>query len=277
MRAEGASYEERMEALEKVEYPKPMREFIYETFNAFAKYHPWVEGENIRPKTIAREIYEKCMSFSDYVNDLGVARSEGVLLRYLSQAYKTSAQSVPESYWTIEFEEMQSFLRTAIERTDSSLLDEWEQMMSGDAHFIPRPRRELEQPATRPHDIAADFKKFSARIRGELYMLQRSLAIGNYEQAEEEIRQDAEDPWTKERFSTAMAPYFEQYKDIDLTPRARTVDRTIVREVGKRRWEVTQKIVDPEGDEDWAIFGEIDLTLPVAEDAPLVAVRRIGT
>ena len=276
MRAEGADYEERMAALEKVEHPKPLREHIYETFNAFARFHPWVEGENIKPKSVAREMFEKCMSFNDYVQDLGIARSEGVLLRYLSQAYKAAAQSVPESYWTAEFEDILSFLLTAIERTDTSLLDEWERMMSGDEDFVPRRRVEAETTPTRVPDLAADFKKLSQRIRGELYMLQRSLAVKNFDQAETEVRQNPDEPWTRERFAEAMAPYFEQYSSIDLTPRARTMDRTFIHEVGKRQWEITQKIVDPEGDEDWAIFGSVDLTEPVAEDAPLVQIRRIG-
>jgi superfamily II RNA helicase len=277
MRSQGASYEERMEALEKVEHPKPLRDFIYDTFNAFATYHPWVEGENIRPKTVAREIYEKCMSFSDYVSDLGIARSEGVLLRYLSQAYKTASQSVPESFWTEEFEDILNFLLTAIERTDTSLLDEWEKMMSGDADFIPRKRHDANEDKPRLPDLAKDLKKLSARVRGELHMLQRSLATKNFEQAESEVRQNESDLWTKERFAEAMAPYFEQYRTIDLTPAARTNDRTIIREVDKRIFEVVQKIVDPNRDEDFAIFGYVDLTEPIAEDAPLVTIRRIGT
>jgi superfamily II RNA helicase len=277
MKAKGASYEERMEALEKVEHPKPLRDFIYETFNAFSKYHPWVGGENIKPKSVARDMYEKCMSFPDYVTDLGLARSEGVLLRYLSQVYKTVVQTVPETYWTEELEDIKSFLLTAVERTDSSLLDEWEQMMSGERNFVPRRRSDPEPDKTRTVDIAADFKKLSARIRGELYMLQRSLSVRNFERAENEVRQDTDDPWTKERFAEALAPYFELYDGIDLTPRARTADRTFIRETGKRQWEVTQKIADPNGDEDWAIFGFVDLTETGAEDAPLVTLRRIGT
>jgi hypothetical protein len=217
------------------------------------------------------------MSFSDYVSDLGIARSEGVLLRYLSQAYKTASQSVPESFWTEEFEDILNFLLTAIERTDTSLLDEWEKMMSGDADFIPRKRHDANEDKPRLPDLAKDLKKLSARVRGELHMLQRSLATKNFEQAESEVRQNESDLWTKERFAEAMAPYFEQYRTIDLTPAARTNDRTIIREVDKRIFEVVQKIVDPNRDEDFAIFGYVDLTEPIAEDAPLVTIRRIGT
>jgi hypothetical protein len=86
-----------MAKLEEVEHPKPLREFLYETFNAFAAAHPWVEQENVRPKSIAREMFERYLSFSDYVREYGLERSEGLLLRHLMQAWKVLAQTVPDS------------------------------------------------------------------------------------------------------------------------------------------------------------------------------------
>ncbi|MCU0665450.1 MAG: DUF3516 domain-containing protein, partial [Myxococcota bacterium] len=94
LKAEGVEYEERMAALEKVVHPRPKAEVIYEAFNAFAVHHPWVGTDNIKPKAVARELYELCYGFGDYVRHLGIARSEGVLLRYLSQSYKTLVQNV---------------------------------------------------------------------------------------------------------------------------------------------------------------------------------------
>ena len=86
-----------MEELEKLEYPKPNREFIYSTFNAFADRHPWVGQENIRPKSIAREMFEKFRSFADYIKDYELQRAEGVLLRHLTSVYKVLAQTVPDA------------------------------------------------------------------------------------------------------------------------------------------------------------------------------------
>src|SRR5947209_19617211 len=97
MRAAGVQYEERMEKLEQVEHPKPRREFLYDTFNAFAAAHPWVDQENVRPKSIAREMYERYLSFADYVREYGLQRSEGLLLRHLSQVWKVLSQTVPET------------------------------------------------------------------------------------------------------------------------------------------------------------------------------------
>ena len=84
LKAEGMEYDQRMEELEKLEYPKPQREFVYETFNAFADRHPWVGQENIRPKSIAREMFENFRSFDEYVRDYDLQRVEGLLLRHLS-------------------------------------------------------------------------------------------------------------------------------------------------------------------------------------------------
>jgi hypothetical protein len=101
LKSEGVEYDERIEQLKQVTYPKPMEEQIYSAFNAFRGSHPWLEAEAIRPKSVARDMYEDFCSFNHYVADLGLSRSEGVLLRYLSNAYKVLVQSVPESLRTM--------------------------------------------------------------------------------------------------------------------------------------------------------------------------------
>ena len=97
MKARGLEYQERMDELEKLEYPKPNRDFIYSTFNAFANKHPWVGQENIRPKSIAREMFEQFRSFGDYIRDYELQRSEGLLLRHLNSVFKVLAQTVPDA------------------------------------------------------------------------------------------------------------------------------------------------------------------------------------
>src|SRR5207253_10609645 len=88
LRAAGVSYEERMEKLDEIEHPKPLREFLYDSFNAFAAAHPWVDQENVRPKSIAREMYERYLSFAEYIREYGLQRSEGHSLQQLSQVRK---------------------------------------------------------------------------------------------------------------------------------------------------------------------------------------------
>src|SRR6266404_3694851 len=136
MKMEGLDYDERMEELEKLEYPKPNREFVYSTFNAFADKHPWVGEENIRPKSIAREMFESFRSFSDYIRDYELQRSEGLLLRHLSRVHKVLIQTVPDSAKNDAVREMEDYLGTLVRQVDSSLLDEWEKMR--DPNYLPR-------------------------------------------------------------------------------------------------------------------------------------------
>src|SRR5690606_16064036 len=118
LKAADVPYEERMEKLEEVEYPKPRREFIYETFNAWAARHPWIGQENVRPKSIAREMYERYLSFSDYIREYGLERSEGLLLRHLSQVWKVLSQTVPEGAKTEPVVEMEEYFRELIRGVD---------------------------------------------------------------------------------------------------------------------------------------------------------------
>ena len=132
MKADGIEYEQRMEELDKLEYPKPLRDFVYETFNAFADKHPWVGEENIRPKSIAREMFEQFRSFAEYVLDYELQRSEGLLLRHLNRVYKVLSQTVPDGLKTPEVVEVELYLRTLLSQVDSSLEDEWERMRDPD-------------------------------------------------------------------------------------------------------------------------------------------------
>ena len=128
LKAQGVPYEERTERLAAVEHPKPLREFLYGAFDIFRQHHPWVEGDNVRPKSIAREMHERAMNFGEYVNHYGLKRSEGLLLRYLSDAYRALVQNVPAERRTPPLDELTDWLGTLVRGVDSSLLDEWERL-----------------------------------------------------------------------------------------------------------------------------------------------------
>ena len=128
LKAQGVPYEERMERLAAVEHPKPLREFLYGSFDIFRQHHPWVEGENVRPKSVARELHEQAMNFGEYVNHYGLKRSEGLLLRYLSDAYRALVQNVPADRRTPALDELTDWLGALVRGVDSSLLDEWERL-----------------------------------------------------------------------------------------------------------------------------------------------------
>src|SRR5690606_4960895 len=116
LKAEGVPYEERMEAVEDITWPKPRGEWIYATYNAFAETNPWLATAPIRPESIARELVHSQSTFNSMVKELGLERSEGVLLRYLSQVYSTLARNVPEAARTPAVDDAIAFLRALIAR-----------------------------------------------------------------------------------------------------------------------------------------------------------------
>ena len=184
MKAEGLDYDQRMEELEKLEYPKPLRDFVYDTFNMFANRHPWVGEENIRPKSIAREMFEGFRSFSDYVQEYDLERAEGLLLRHLNSVYKVLGQTVPDGVKTDTLREMELYLRDMLRGVDSSLLDEWEKMRDPNYRPLGTGGVDLRPPAPeQPPDVTRDTKAFTAAIRTRLFALLRAWSIGNDEAA----------------------------------------------------------------------------------------------
>ena len=277
LKAEGVPYEDRISRLESVTWPKPNAEFIYSTFNLFADRHPWIGGENIRPKGIAREMYEMFSSFEDYVGQGGFARVEGLLLRYLSQIHGTLVRSVPDNLKNDDVYDMIGYFRSLVADTDSSLLKEWENLIAP-AELAAAAGAEPEAPPPEPRkpDLAADPQSFRARVRTEMHLLVRALAAGRYPEAAVRVRQDPADAWDEERFEVALGPFLEEYGAIVFDPRARQAHLTLIKQRAPRRWDVHQVIVDEIGDNLWNLEGEIDLEDDPAPEGPLVRLRRIG-
>ncbi len=269
LKAEGVEYDDRMKELEKITYPKPNADFIYNTFNAFAAKHPWV-GENIRPKSVVRDLYERYLSFPEYVREYGIARSEGVLLRYLSDAYKTLVQSVPEGLKTHEVIDVLAFLRAMLERIDSSLVQEWESLVA------PAAEGELQPLAVpRPKDISRDTRAFHARIRHELHALVRALAIRDFEEAAACVH--PESPLDEAAIGAAMERYFADHASLVTDQRARTTDRTTIERLANHHFRVRQTLVDPDEDNFWFVEGEIDLRTNTAPEGVLLRLAHLGS
>jgi superfamily II RNA helicase len=281
MKMEGMEYEARMEELEKLEYPKPNREFIYTTFNAFADKHPWVGQENIRPKSIAREMFENFRSFSDYIRDYELQRAEGVLLRHLNSVYKALTQTVPDAVKNDTVREMELYLRTMIAQVDSSLLDEWEKMRN--PSFQRAETREV-RPAGAEEaakDVTRDTKGFTAAIRNSIFSFLRGLVIGDFEQAVTHLASanDPEgQPWTAERLQQALDGYHAEHERICLDPNARNARHTyVIPSEDKKTWRVQQMLVDPEEHNDWVAEFEVDLEESRKGEGPALRLRRIGS
>jgi len=272
LKAQGVEYAQRMEELEKLTWPKPNAEFIYGTFDAFAVKHPWVAHENIRPKSVARELFELCMTFNEYVKEYGLQRSEGVLLRYLSDVYKTLVQNVPEALKTEQLEDVAAYLLTTLKHTDSSLVEEWEALRYGRQLGLVAPPGE-EQPRPKK-DLAKDLKGLTARARAEMHQVVKLLAKKQYEELAEQLGPDA--GWTADTLEAAMAPYWAEHPTLDTTPRARQPVLTQLTADGERAWRVRHNLLDSKGEQDWFLEGVIDLREREDVEGALVTVRHLG-
>lgn len=270
LKADGVDYEDRIEELEKVTHDKPNEEFIYDTFNEFRARHPWVHGENVRPKSIARDMVERYMNFSEYVNEYGLARSEGVLLRYLSQVYKTLIQNVPEGYKTDKVIDLIAYLRTVLGRADSSLLEEWEGM-SGEVST----RTEHDEALPEVAPIWTNQKFVEARIRTEAHELVRALSRQDWESATAGVRNS--DEWTEERFAEVMQPYFAEYSHVRFDHQARFPKWSRIEKSGPKSWTLTQTILDEVEDNFWYFKAEIDFEDAPAPDEPWLTLETISS
>jgi superfamily II RNA helicase len=282
MKMAGIEYDERIEELEKLEYPKPNREFVYSTFNAFSDKHPWVGQENIRPKSIAREMFENFRSFSDYIRDYELQRSEGLLLRHLNSVFKVLAQTVPDTAKTDPVKEMELYLSTLIRQVDSSLLEEWEKMR--DPNYQPRAAaKEVRPPGAEEAeaDIARDTKAFTAAIRTRIFSFLRGLIIADYEAALTHLKSPEDldgNPWTAERLRAIMDEYLKDHEFLSLDPNARNARHTYVTpSEDKRSWRVQQMLVDPEEHNDWVAEFEVDLAASRANEEAVLRLRRVGS
>ena len=283
LKAAGVPFEERIEILEEISWPKPLGEEIYAYFNAYADKHPWISREAIRPKSVAREMAETAASFSEYVKDLGLQRSEGVLLRYLSEVYKTLEQNVPLEDQSDALVELMAYFRAMLGQVDSSLLTEWEELLHGS---------DAPTEVARQVDISSDRRAFTARVRAELHALVRALSKEDWEEAAGCVRPE-EEGWSPDEIRAAIGPFLEEFGSVGFDRRSRLAYNTVITPIGPHLWDVKQVLFPPEagqvetyrveGHEDdvadtgsWAIHGRIDLSEDTNPEGPLVRLVAIG-
>ena len=291
LKAQGMEYNQRLEELDKVEYPKPLRDFIYDTFNAFAEVHPWVDV-NVEPKSIVREMFENFSTFSGYVKQYNLQRMEAILLRHLNYVYKVLSQTVPDGYKNEELLEMQDYLGDMILRVDSSLLEEWEKMAHPEDY-----QKRLDEGATEDEaekafgadkaaaDITYDKKRFLSMVRQRIFQIMGSLQKQDYADVldslaadllEGELLADAEGtPWTEKRLLETMAAYTADHHKFRLDVEGRALAHTIVTYDGDTM-HVQQMLQDEEEFNDWSIDFEINLADSREAGIPLLKMLRIG-
>jgi len=289
LKAQGMEYDDRMAELEKLQHPKPRPDFFYPLFNEWSDKHPWVGSENIRLKSIAREMFEQFRSFADYLKLYDLQRAEGVLLRHLNGVYKVLSQTVPETAKTDAVREMEEYLRAMLRQVDSSLLDEWEKLKNPNYRPATAEAPEVRPPGAEEaaRDITRDPKGFTASIRTRLFTFLRALANDDFEQAAAECgswnSQPAPGapapgmPWTATQLRDALDPYYQEHRHIRLDPEARNLKHTRVAVAEDRKtWTVNQTLLDPDDHNDWSAEVAVDLDSSRLTQEPRLRLLRLG-
>jgi hypothetical protein len=261
MKADGVEYEERMELLDGVTYPKPLADMLDGAYDIYRRGHPWVLDYSLSPKSVVRDLYERALTFTEYVGFYGLTRSEGLVLRYLADAYKALRQTVPEEAKTEELTDLIEWLGEIVRQVDSSLLDEWERLRN------PSPDAAA-AAAARPATVTSNVRAFRVLMRNALFHRVKLAAFGDYDSLG---ALDAACGWDASAWAAAVEPYFEVHDEILTGPDARGPGLLVIDE-RPGTWAVRQIFDDPAGDHDWGISAEVDLA---ASDEAGTAVLRI--
>jgi superfamily II RNA helicase len=277
MKADGIEYDERMALLEEVTWPRPLAELLEATYEIYRQTHPWLAEDALQPKSIVREMYEQGMSFTDFVSRYQLARSEGLVLRYLTDAYRTLRQTVPEHHRTPELEDLVEWLGETVRQTDSSLLDEWE-ALADPAHV--RADVAHHEPPPSPRPISKQSRAFAVMIRNAMFRRVELVARDDLDGlvAMERAAADRTDPpgevlMTRSAWDEALEAYYAEHERVLLDADARGPQLLAVEETG-RTWRVTQTIHDPAGHHDWVIEAEVDVD--ASDEAGELVLRATG-
>ena len=276
MKAEGIEYDERIALLDDVSYPKPLDELLAHTFAVYLQTNPWAADGRLSPKSVVREMWERAMTFREYVSVYGLVRSEGAVLRYLSDAFKALRSGVPAAARTEELTDIVEWLGELVRQVDSSLLDEWEQLTSPDQPLM----APVSVPA-RPRPLTGNERAFTAMVRNalfrrvELFARRRWDALGELDSPDAALPGRSGSEWPADRWQEVIEDYFAEHDDVGIGADARGPALLIIdRRPGL--WRVRQILDDPAGDHDWGIEVEVDLEASDEEGAAVLRVIDAG-
>lgn len=256
LKADGVDYTDRMNIVEDITWPKPLEELLEQAYDTFAETNAWVKEFELRPKSVVRDMLENAMTFSDLVATYGLARSEGVILRYLTDAWRTLKQSIPDEYNTPELEDIVIWLGELIRQVDSSLVDEWAQMAGEDSPIDQDTvDRELAFGVEDPTALTANRRAFTIMVRNYMFRLVQLFALEKEDRLAELLDYLDEVP----DFGAILDDYFDEYDDIDSGPEARGPEFFRLGDTDSRAWSVRQIIKDPDGDHAYQFVATVDL------------------
>ena len=266
MKADGIEYDERIELLDEVSYPKPLEDLLGHAFEVYLRANPWAADGRLSAKSIVREMWERAMTFREFVSEYGLARSEGAVLRYLSDAVKALRSGVPAAARTDALTDIVEWLGELVRQVDSSLLDEWEQLTDPD-----RGPAAVTAPSP-PRPLTANERAFTAMVRNALFRRVELFARGRWEDLG---ALDGDAGWPAQRWAELGAAYRAEHRDVGTGPDARGPAMLIFdRQPG--RWRVRQILDDPAGDRDWGFEVEVDLAASDEAGAPVLRLVEAG-
>jgi superfamily II RNA helicase len=267
MKAEGVDYDERMELLEDVSWPKPLEELLGALFATYRQSHPWVSDAALSPKSVVRDMFERAMTFAELVAFYGLTRSEGVVLRYLSDTYKALRQTVPDHAKTEAVLDLIEWLGAVVRQTDSSLLDEWEALTD--------PDREDGMPVSPdsftsgPRPVTANERAFRVLVRNAMFRRVELLARHQWT-ALADLETDPPG-WRAQEWQAAGEAYYAEHDEVGTSQDARGPALFQVARVAGR-WRVNQVIDDPKAHRDWRITADVDLAASDEAGDPVITV-----
>ncbi|HEX5089422.1 MAG TPA: DUF3516 domain-containing protein [Nocardioides sp.] len=281
MKADGIEYDERMELLEQITWPRPLAELLEATYELYRESHPWLDPDSLEPKSVVREMWEQGMGFTDLVARYQLARSEGLVLRYLTDAYRTLRQTVPDRHRTPELDELVEWLGETVRQVDSSLLDEWE-ALADPAHVRPDVAEHAPPPPPRP--ISAQARPFRVMVRNALWRRVELAARDDVDAlaaleatTAELVEPPLEVAMSRQDWDAALEAYYAEHDEIRLDADARGPALLAIDDAG-RTWHTRQILHDPAGHHDWAIEATVDLDASDAAGEAVVlatALRRL--
>ncbi|MFL0358853.1 DEAD/DEAH box helicase [Curtobacterium flaccumfaciens] len=275
MKQEGIEYEERMELLEEVTWPRPLSELLEAAYEAYAAEQPWVLDFQLSPKAVVRDMYERAMTFGDFVRFYQLTRSEGLVLRYLSDAYRTMRQTIAEEQRTQELDDLIEWLGEVVRQTDSSLVDEWEALLNGDVLLASEEHEEIAPP--QPARLTGNPRAFRVLVRNALFQRVLLAAADDIDGLGE---LDATVGFDRSAWDNVLEEYYEEHDSIGTDADARSMQYLVLDESGAtaspRVWKARQIFADPEGDKDFGFSATIDLDASDEVGEGVVRVTEIG-
>ena len=273
MKADGVEYEERLERLQDITYPKPLEDLLDAAFAQYCTKVPWAADYELSPKSVLRDMLESAADFKGYIQKLGIARSEGILLRYLAEAFRSLDRTVPLEKRNDQLNDIISWLGFVVRSVDSSLVDEWT-AAGEDSAFDAAPPSGADM-------VVADRRGMTLLVRNALF---RRVSLAARERADELGELDEAWGMGEIRWRRALEAFFEAHEELLVDGDARSTAFFTIDESdelkpaaeGGHVWHVHQIFHDSDGDHDFGIMADVDLDATQEESEAVFKNYRVG-